>query len=129
MQPPSAAVQAVGAGVSAVGVTGGGVAGVQLVGSDAQTSGRLTVLEASSIAIAAEPIEIRSSNQATLELADSTAQSSSSPTATSLTSLFQTNAVAIRCERRLAIKPIRPSSYAHLTGVGLPLTDSPGAAQ
>jgi len=123
------AVQALASGVTTLGVNGGELAGVTVVGSDAQTAGRLTVLEPSGIAIGATPIDIRSADQATIELNDATTQSSGSPTATSMTSLWQTNSVAILCERRLAIKPIRPSSYAHLTNVALPPTDSPGAAQ
>ena len=98
---------------------GGTVAGVEMRVSDAQDAGRVTLVAADGLAIAQTPLELRSSNQAAVEMSTTPSQNSTSPTAVSMISTFQTGTRALLAEREIGIKAIRPNSYAHLTGVAL----------
>ena len=44
--------------------------------------------------------------------------SASSVSAASLTSMFQTNSVALLAERSIAFAPLRPNAYASVTSIG-----------
>lgn len=87
--------------------------------SDAQDAGRVTLVAADGLAIAQTPLELRSSNQATVEMSTTPLQNSTSPTAVSMISTFQTGTRALLAERQIGIKAIRPNSFQHLTNVAL----------
>lgn len=108
---------------------GGSFAGVPIVVSDAQTSNRITAVDATGLAVVAGEIELRSTDQALVEMVDSSSQTSgTSVNAVQMVSMFQTNSRALRAERGIAVKAIRPGAHAHLTGVALGQgSDSPQA--
>ena len=113
------ATQAAANGLPGVAWNGGNVGGVEIVVSDAQTANRMTVVDASALAIADGGIDLRSSGQAAVEMETAPTGSSSAPTATSLVSMYQTNSRCLLAERSFAVKAIRPSAYAHLTNIAL----------
>jgi hypothetical protein len=103
-------------GLSGLGPMGGEIFDTPLVVSDAQSSGRITFVDASSMAVATEEISLRSSEQATVEMSDAPAHNSTTPTATSLVSLWQTNSRCLLAERSIALKLVRENAAATLTG-------------
>jgi hypothetical protein len=104
------------AGVTTIKYNGGEVMGVSLVGSDSQSSGTVTLCDASAIAYGSDGIKIRTSELAALELSDSATGSSDDPTAVQLTSCFQTNTRAVLAEERVAIRVADTGAVASLTG-------------
>ena len=62
-------------------------------------------------------IAIDMSREASLEMSDAPTHNSTTPTAASLVSLWQTNSVGIRAERTINWARRRPASVAYLTGV------------
>jgi hypothetical protein len=85
-----------------------------------QSSTRITLVDASGLAVVMGEIELRSTEQALVEMVDSSSQTSgSSVNAVNMVSMFQTNSRCLRAERALAVKPIRNAAHAHLTGVAL----------
>jgi hypothetical protein len=76
------------------------------------------------LAIAERPIELRSSDQATLEMADDPSNASDTPTGANLVSLYQVGARALVAERQIALTLVRSTAAATLTGFG-PGVDSP----
>jgi hypothetical protein len=99
--------------------SGGSIAGVEVRVSDAQDAGRMTLVAADGLAVASTPLELRSSNQASVQMDTAPTMNSTSPTAVQTVSMFQTNCRCLRAERQIGIKAIRANSYAHLTGVAL----------
>ena len=106
---------------------GGSYAGIPILVSDAQTPGRISVLDATGLAIVLSDISLRSSSQALVEMSDAPSQTSGpSVAATSQVSMRQTDSTCLIAESSLAVKAIRPGSYAHMTGVILGAgSDSP----
>jgi hypothetical protein len=104
-------------GVTTLSWNGGTLCGVEALTSDAQASDRVSLIDGPGLAIRDTAIELRSTGEADIQLDTSPTQSASSPTATQLTSLFQTNSRALRAERGISVKAIRPNSFAHLTGL------------
>ena len=99
---------------------GGSYAGVEILVSDAQSSNRITAVDATGLVVMLGDIELRSSGQALIEMVDSSSQTSApSVSAVSMVSMFQTNSKCLRAERSLAVKAIRAGSFAHLTTVAL----------
>jgi hypothetical protein len=104
--------------------------GCEVVVSDGQTDGQVTLVDARGLGVAMEGIELRSATHASVQMAASVTGDAVAPTAmgTPMVSLFQTNSRALRAEREFAVRVIRPSSVASMTGVswgvagGSPLT-------
>jgi hypothetical protein len=111
------------AGVTTLGWNGGTLAGIEVLCSDQQTARRLTLVDATGLAIAAAPITLQRATQATLQMDNApSSHSSDVPEAVNQVNLFQTNSVALLVERSIAIEPIRNNSYAHLTDAAFPNT-------
>jgi hypothetical protein len=104
-------------GVTTMGIMGGELLGVPIVVSDGQGSGKITLVDASALVISSAPIELRTSEHASIEMNDAPSHNSSTPTAASLVSMWQTNNRCLLCERQFAVKVIRPSATATLTNV------------
>ena len=105
------------------------LAGITVMASDAQTFGRVTLVDAGAVAMWLSPVEVRSSEVADLEMSDAPAQTSGTSVQQSqMVSLFQTNSMALLAERSAAIKPLTVTSYAHLTNVVFGAPDSPRGA-
>ena len=79
-----------------IGVKGGTLAGFGVVTSTAVQDGIFILIDPDQVALAVGSANIRASEQGAVEMQDSSTQSSgASPTATTLTSMWQTNSVAI----------------------------------
>ena len=104
-------------GVTTLGVQGGELAGIQVVVTGGQADGTVTLVDASGLAVADEPIAVRASDQTSLDMNDAPSSNSTTPTASTLVSVFQTNCRALIAERNFAVKVIRPNAVATLTGV------------
>jgi hypothetical protein len=111
------AVDAGSNGYPALAWNGGLFAGVQFLTSDAQTANRLTIVDATGLAVIASDIEVSSSDQASLEMSDAPTGSAVSPTATSQVSMWQTGSVALKVFRELGVMPVRPGCFVHCTGI------------
>jgi hypothetical protein len=83
------AMAALANGVTTLGWDGGVTGSVEFVISEAQTADRLTLVDASALAIADGGVDLRSSTQATLQMDDAPSGESTTPTASNLVSLFQ----------------------------------------
>jgi hypothetical protein len=112
---------------STLGWNGGSYAGVPILVSDAQTPGRISAVDATGLAVVLGDLELRSTEQALIEMSDAPSQTSgTSVSAVSQVSMFQTDSRCLLAERRIAVKPIRAGSWAHLTGAVLGAgSDSP----
>jgi hypothetical protein len=107
-------------GVDSLRWDGGFWAGVPMLVSDAQTANRITVVDASGIVCLLGPLELRSTEQALVEMSDAPSMTSGTGvSAVSTVSMFQTNSKCLRAERTIATKGIRPTAWAHLTNVQL----------
>jgi hypothetical protein len=93
--------------------------------SDAQTADRITLVDATGLAVFLGDISLRSSEQAVVQMDSAPTQDATTSTGSTVVSMWQTNSVALLAERELSVKPIRPSSYAHLDGIALAQFDSP----
>ena len=104
------------------------LAGTTVMASDAQTSGRATLVAADALAMWLSPVEVRS-EIADLEMSDAPAQTSGTSVQQSqMVSLFP-QTMALLAERSAAIKPLASNSYAHLTNIVFGAPDSPRAAK
>ena len=113
-------MQALANGVTMVNWNGGDLGGVTMLVSDSQTAGRLTVVDGTGLAVALQPLELRASEQATIEMDTAPSmESGTSATESTVVSAFQSGLRILIAERAFAIKPIRPNAYAHTTNVGL----------
>jgi hypothetical protein len=112
------------AGVTTVKYNGGEIMGVQLIPSDSQTAGTITVADGTALIYGDDGIEVRSSDHAAVQLDDASTQSSTVPTATTLVSCFQTNTRAVCAEQRIAVRVADPRAVASLTGVQWGVGDS-----
>jgi hypothetical protein len=103
-------------GITSVGVMGGEILGVPILVNDGQGAGKITLVDASGLAMATDVIDLRSSEHAALQLDDTpTNASGPSPTATSLVSMFATNNACLLAERYIAVKAVSPNATATLT--------------
>jgi hypothetical protein len=92
---PFTAARLYGAARPDIGARGGSWGGFPVLTSSVVEADTVVFLDPSQIAVAMEGPEIRSSTQATVELADSSTQDSVSVTGTNLSSMFQNNSTAI----------------------------------
>jgi hypothetical protein len=105
-------------GIDSVGLDGGEILGVPLLVSDGMSSGKILLVDASNVAVAERPIELRSSEEAALEMADDPSGASDTPTAANLVSLYQVNALALLAERQCGLKLLRVTAAATLSNFG-----------
>jgi Phage capsid family len=105
-------------------VNGGSLANVPVHTSDAAED-NVILADAARIVGASENVELRASNAASLEMVDSTSQAIndgasplavSSVIAASVVSMFQTNATALKAERRFGFTRCRGSAYERAMG-------------
>jgi hypothetical protein len=93
---PFQAARLYGAGRPDIGSRGGSWAGFPVATSSACSEGIFILIDPDQVAVAIGTADIRASEQGAIEMQDSSSQSSgASPTATTLTSMWQTNSVAI----------------------------------
>lgn len=113
-------------GITTMNALGGSIMGVPVLVSDGQGTQKVTLCDATGLAVISEPVSLRASRDATIEMSDAPSGSSSSPSAVQMISLFQDNCRGLLCERAFAVKVIRPSAVATLTNVGWGISsDSP----
>jgi HK97 family phage prohead protease len=98
-------------------MTGGTMRGMPVIASD--YVGNIVILvNASDIYLADEgDITIDASREASLEMSDAPAHNSGTPTPATLVSMWQTNSVAIRCEKVVNWLRRRDPGVVYLTGV------------
>jgi hypothetical protein len=89
---------------------GGTIRGVRHLVSDALESGDVIVVDAGGLAIDTGTLTLAASSAAALQLDDDPAEG-----AQNLTSLFQTNSVALRAERVVSFEVLRASAVALIT--------------
>jgi hypothetical protein len=116
----AAAAQATAAGVTTLAWNGGTWIGIPWLVSDAWSESRLSLIDATGLAIHKSELELRVTDEGSVEMDSAPQQTSTTPTAASgLVSMFQTNSRAMILERSISSKPIRNGSYVHMTGVQL----------
>jgi hypothetical protein len=94
------------------------IAGVVVVASDAQAAGTMTLIDSAQLAMRLGEVTIRTSESGTLEMDTSPTQSAAtSVQGTSVVSLWQTNTVAVLCERSALIEAITDQACASFTGI------------
>ena len=99
--------------------------GIPLVASDAQTTGTITLADASAVVYGDDGIEVRSSDVAAIQLDDAaTNQSAPTTTATALVDCFSTNTRAVAAEQRIAVRVGDTNAVATLTGIQWGVGDS-----
>jgi len=93
--------------------TGGVIAGVQFVASDTAVEGSpddMIVVDAHSLALAADLPMLRASKYATIEMDDAPSNSAVTGTAANMVSMFQSNSVALLAERYTGWTKIRSNA-------------------
>jgi hypothetical protein len=114
------ATEALGAGVDSISWNGGSIAGVQLRVSDGQTANTMTLVDPTGLATSMGELELRSSEQADIEMEDAPSNASATSVAqASMTSMFQTNSRCLRAERTISVKAVRTNAFFHMTGVSV----------
>src|SRR5262245_27813870 len=99
-------------------MTAAGIFGIPIITSQAQTSGRITLADASGIMYGDAGIELRTSDNATIELLDNPTNASySSVTQTQAVSAFQAGYRILMAERGIAVRVADTNAVASLTGV------------
>jgi hypothetical protein len=111
-------------------VMGGRFFGLDVMVSDNLPSGKVFCVDATGLAWWDGGIEQAVSTVADVELEDGPAQASAPTVASSqLTSMFQTNTTAFKCERSFGFKVVRPDAVASLVEVAwAPANDSPAGS-
>ena len=98
---------------------GGSIAGIPVIACDEMTDGEILLCDATQIAAAVEPMKFDTSREAMVQMDD---PGDSPPTAsTNFVSLWQLNWAGIKVERHIAVKLLRATAAARITGAGLPL--------
>lgn len=102
--------------------TGGTISGVPTLISDALASGTAVLFDAAQIGANSGEVRVDTSEIADLQLDDAPTNSAgsgspSTPTATTIVNLWQTNSVAIKVERYFLHKLLRSSAVASLSGI------------
>ncbi|TSD88035.1 hypothetical protein FFK22_014455 [Mycobacterium sp. KBS0706] len=92
--------------------------GLPLSLSAATDPGVLVLIDGSAVAGDVAPTELDEATQASLMLDDDPGIDSLTPTAASLTSLFQSNSRALRLEAYAGAVPLRAGAAATITGIG-----------
>jgi hypothetical protein len=106
-------------GISSVGLNGGELAGARVVVTSA-AGDNVFAIDATGIAGNRGEIQLATTSQADLRMADD-----SMAGAAQMTSLFQTNSTALRCERVFGFTVIRDTAAAVLSDVSWGSVDSP----
>jgi HK97 family phage major capsid protein len=105
-------------GISTVTYRGGSIFGVPIVTTQSITSGRITLADASGIAFGDDGLELRQSDQCSVELTDTpTNASATSVTQTQLVSAFQTGMRVLLAEKSIAVRVLDTNAIASLSGV------------
>jgi HK97 family phage major capsid protein len=92
--------------------------GLSVVTSQTVPSGTVIALQPSEIFLADDGgFKVDVSTEASLQMLDNPTNASADGTATSVVSMFQTNSVAVLCERIINWKKRRSTAVAYLTGV------------
>jgi HK97 family phage prohead protease len=99
-----------------MGPTGGTVYGMPVIASDYVPASLVVLINTEDIFLGDEgEVAIDTSQEASLEMSDAPTHDSSTPTAVSLVSMFQTNSVAVRAERIINWMRGRTQSVSYLT--------------
>lgn len=98
-----------------LGVRGGEAMGVPAIPSN-QAGDDLILLDPGSIALGEDAMELRASNEATIEMSDAPTNNATTPTATSQVSLWQCDSTAILCTKYLNFSVQQPA-VSVVTGV------------
>jgi hypothetical protein len=105
-------------GVDSLSWSGGNIAGVELRVSGAQTANRLTLVDGTGLVTSMGDVELRSSENADIEMEDAPSNASATSVAQSaLTSMFMTSSRCLLAERSISVKAVRTNCYVHMTGV------------
>ena len=104
-------------GVTTLGVQGGELMGITVIATGGQADGTVTLLDASGLVISDAPIERRTSDEGSVEMNDAPSSNSTTPTHSTLVSLYQIDSRALIAERSFGAKVIRSNAVASLTGV------------
>jgi hypothetical protein len=97
---------------------GGTLFGVPVLVSSNIPSGVMRAVDASSIALAAGNVEIAVARQADLQMDTAPTNVSTVPTGTSLVSLWQSNASAIKAQVDFSAERLRTDAVAQVTNIG-----------
>jgi hypothetical protein len=98
-------------------VNGGTISGIAVHASDALST-QAILLDAAQIAAGADAVEIRISQNASLEMDSApTGAITPAPVASAQVSMYQTNSVAIACERQIGWSLLRANAVQSLSGV------------
>lgn len=98
-----------------VGARGGEIAGIPAIASEAAAD-NLTLLDGSAVALAEGGADVKVSRQGTVQMADDPTNSTTTPTATTATSLWQTDSVGVMAVREITWERVRPGA-AIVTGI------------
>lgn len=97
--------------------TGGEICGVPFVVSDALASGELALFAGEGLVGALGNIELRSSDEITVEMLEEPTNNSATPAAAEQVSLWQTNSVGMLVNVTFGAERIREDAVARLTGI------------
>lgn len=140
--PPTSAVLVMGAGTAmalgmmqnplgqsefpGINMNGGAVLNIPAIVSEHVPDGVVALINASDIYFADEgDFAVDLSREASLQMLDNPTNDVTTPTATAMVSMFQTNSVAFRAERTVNWARRRASAVAYLTGVAWGAPASP----
>jgi hypothetical protein len=98
-----------------LGVRGGEAMGIPAIPSN-QAGDDLILVDPGSVALGEDAMELRASNEATIEMSDAPTQNATTPTATTQTSLWQCDSTAILCNKFLNWSVQQPA-VSLVTGV------------
>ena len=102
---------------------GGQVGGIEIVPSDAVTSGQMILVDAQQLALASEAILLDASDQASVQM--DTAPDSPPTSATNMVSLWQMDMLGLKATRFFGATKLTSTGVCVVTGV-VPVGDSPG---
>lgn len=97
---------------------GGEIAGVPAVVSSGLTAGTALLLDGAQILANASEIALESSGEASVQITDSPTNDVTTPTATTLTSLFQTDSLGVRATVDFGLAAVRDAAVVELSGIG-----------
>jgi hypothetical protein len=97
--------------------SGGEMFGVTALVSNAVDNDSIVLLDADGIGADAGPITLRSSDQTDIEMAETPGSDASTGVDATLTSMFQTNGVALMAVCNFAVEKLRSDAVAVLQGV------------
>ncbi|MDO6584811.1 phage major capsid protein [Salipiger sp. 1_MG-2023] len=94
---------------------GGTIAKIPAVMTSAFTGSRLSLIDAAAIGGNIERLEITSSDEAAIEMADDPTNTSATPSGTNLVSMFQTNSTVVKYVLNLGLEPVRDDAAAFIS--------------